>query len=44
MKELLRNEVPQGRLSLAQDAVLGLACTIEESRRDDWSLPGFHPG
>jgi hypothetical protein len=31
--------VERGRLNLAQDAVLGFACTVEKSRRDDWKLP-----
>jgi hypothetical protein len=32
--------VPQGRLNLAQDAVLGIDSRNEKSRRDDWKLPG----
>ena len=35
----LQNSVPQGRLNLAQDAVLGRDLRDEESRRDDWKFP-----
>ena len=35
---------PQGRLNLAQDAVLGRDSKDEKSRRDDWNLHGGIPG
>jgi hypothetical protein len=35
--------VPQGRLNLAQDAVLGCDSRDEKSRRDDWKLPAGNP-
>jgi hypothetical protein len=31
--------VPQGRLNLAQDAVLGGDSRDDKSRRDDWKSP-----
>jgi hypothetical protein len=39
----LANSVPQGRLNLAQDAVLGRSSKDEKSRRDDWKLPRGDP-
>jgi hypothetical protein len=35
--------VPQGRLNLAQDGVLGRDSGNEKSRRDDWKLPAGYP-
>jgi hypothetical protein len=35
---LVAKSVPQGRLNLAQDAVLGRDSREEKSRRDDWKL------
>jgi hypothetical protein len=32
--------VPEGRLNLAQDGVLGRDSRDEKSRRDDWNVPG----
>ena len=34
-----QNRVPQGRLNLAQDVVLGYRFENEKSRRDDWKYP-----
>src|SRR6202035_1641891 len=36
--------VPQGRLNLAQDAVLGRDSRDEKSRGDDWKLPASLKG
>ena len=36
--------VPEGRLNLAQDAVLGRGSRDEKSRRDDWKLPASLKG
>ncbi len=41
--DLYGDSVPQGRLNLAQDVVLGRVWNVIQSRRDGWQIRIFQP-